>query len=260
MQQNHTLGFTAASVCHPSSVPSTVCSVDVSFTRSRSSWFTTRGCVAGKVARHSGHSGLARCTCAMHCRQPLCPARAGARSALAARCIRGARCPQQWRGFPGAGSSNTAANAKQGGVGGREHCDRAPHGSVTGPPNLPARQKSRQHLTGQKGCSKSAVHDRLSARERLRFSHRAPRSRPRRPESRPPCRASAAAPLTRRLAAPLLSRRFQGGETCPGPPRPPQLLAFHQPEAAWDAGWVCPGSIRLTQLRCRPGQARCMSS
>ena len=92
------------------------------------------------------------------------------------------------------------------------------------------------------------------------FSHRAPRSRPRRPESRPPCRAAAAVPLTRRLEAPLSSRWFQGGETSQGPPRQPQLLEFRRPKAAWTAGQLCPGNIRLTQLRCRPGQARCKPS
>jgi len=46
-----------------------------------------------------------------------------------------------------------------GGSWGGDACACAPHGSVTGPPNLPAREKSRQHLTVENGCSRSAVHD-----------------------------------------------------------------------------------------------------
>ena len=71
-QSRYTL--TAASVCQPSG-SSTVCSVAASVIKSRSSTLTVSGPATGNAARHSGHSGLRRCTDAMHCMQPLWPAK-----------------------------------------------------------------------------------------------------------------------------------------------------------------------------------------
>ncbi len=73
-----------------------------------------------------------------------------------------------------------------------------------------------------------------------------------------PCKRSCPADSAPR--GPVVEQAVSRRGDSPGPPRPPQLLTFRQNKAAWDAGWVCPGSIRLTQLRCRPAQARCMLS